>query len=75
MLAQINTTLSELDRRDEAARQVFEENEEQRSRRRAIKDVRQQSFELAAIRRKKAMDFRKEKVDNTENIQLKYHSL
>jgi hypothetical protein len=59
---QINSTLSELERRDDLARQVFEENEEQRSRRRAIKDVRQQSFELAAIRRKKAMDFRKEKV-------------
>jgi hypothetical protein len=44
------------------ARQVFEENEAQRNRRRAIKDVRQQSFELAAIRRKKAMDFRKQKV-------------
>jgi len=61
----INSTLSELERRDELARQVFEENEAQRSRRRAIKDVRQQSFELAAIRRKKALDFRKQKLEES----------
>lgn len=61
----INATLGELERRDELARQVFEENEEQRHRRQAIKDVRQQSFELAAIRRKKAMDFRKEQLEDS----------
>lgn len=65
----ITETLSELEKKEELARKVLEENEEQRNRRRAIKDVRQQSFELAAIRRKKALDFRKEKLE--ESIKTK----
>lgn len=65
----INSTMSDLEKRNELAQHVLSENEEQRNRRRAIKEVRQQSFELAAIRRKKAMDYRKEKLE--ESIRAK----
>jgi DNA repair ATPase RecN len=71
---QVEKITTELEQKDQKAQNELNRIEYERERRRVIKEVRTEAHALSAARKKKADDFRKQRVGSCLPVSLSLHS-